>query len=955
MRLNLFFKDATIKEIHPYEFEIKFDISSMRKPVLSENSRMYIENVNLCEFRDTPMGEELGGFLQLRCDDIDSEYNYSSDPNNDNVIYQSSLKSFHNFQNNDPMKNYNFKIRKSFLSSSLIFNLQVFDLTGKPFVNYPSIKRTYVTGTALTSYETEIQKGYVLFNTMKILEKTIKTHMDNLDILKYVYNVSTKSYNLAKKDFLKALDNEIIVNVNNLRNVIKTQYIIDIIESDTINDIFFLFDKIRNNRNTPWNKTITQANDYILSFYEFTLYEMKIDEKSYIINNLTDKTDDIYDTKLPVILGTNNPLFASDNYTISYTSKIGSKSGTIDISVLDLGTNNYIAVNDISPTSTTDNLNIGDIMVIDGSNLQFNYRDDWIYSFNLSDPPPSGITYSGPVLNFIKADGSSRVINKEICFYITKNKTEYLDVDLTSSFKSSGFNIDDIILIKGKNLKGTDDVNDLFIRIKEIDTQADTEVFTEYIGHDSNIALQITRLNEFDKDYSIAYNIDNTSGYNVTDVFRINGSELNGTDLLNDFTFYVSEIIPDKFEYVIEYADLGLTFNFKSKIYEISPTNSTTSDAGISYKFDIHILNGNYVITLSDPGINFVDNETVTIKGDVLDGKSTDNDIIITISSVDGADNNKILSFSNTDNPRDPFGLESLQLTIIRKNEDTFDIKYENNLLDFKDQDSLTILGTALGLIDATNNVIITFKIENLSSVETLTQTHTGVNVPIGEHGKIKSFTTSGKGFFHQIEGHVIDLEIIDSDIQIIDSTDTVVTGGASNFDILIYNQNNVYLPKLNNRGSGAVVGDIIVIDGSKLGGVTSTNDCTITVLSVENTDEIGTISSIGDAVDKMKPFTYASTDLPNIEIEVTNKYETGLTASELLYKTSLASAETLRNALVTTPAASVKLDDMYSKLKGMNVSLVLYDEIDEIKQASSGAINGNTYSRLNACQFKRI
>ena len=124
MRLNLFFKDAAIKEIHPYEFEIKFDISNMRKPVLSENSRMYIENVNLCEFRDSPMGEELGGFLQLRCDDIDSEYNYSSDPDNDNVIYQSSLKSFNNFQNNDPMKTYNFKIRKSFLSSSLTFNLQ---------------------------------------------------------------------------------------------------------------------------------------------------------------------------------------------------------------------------------------------------------------------------------------------------------------------------------------------------------------------------------------------------------------------------------------------------------------------------------------------------------------------------------------------------------------------------------------------------------------------------------------------------------------------------------------------------------------------------------------------------------------------------------------------------------------------------------------------------------------
>ena len=42
-------------------------------------------------------------------------------------------------------------------------------------------------------------------------------------------------------------------------------------------------------------------------------------------------------------------------------------------------------------------------------------------------------------------------------------------------------------------------------------------------------------------------------------------------------------------------------------------------------------------------------------------------------------------------------------------------------------------------------------------------------------------------------------------------------------------------------------------------------------------------------------------------------------------------------------------------KLKCMNMSLVLYDEVPEYTQSSTDAIKGNTYSRNTNCQFKRI
>merc|ERR1711966_382468 len=39
-------------------------------------------------------------------------------------------------------------------------------------------------------------------------------------------------------------------------------------------------------------------------------------------------------------------------------------------------------------------------------------------------------------------------------------------------------------------------------------------------------------------------------------------------------------------------------------------------------------------------------------------------------------------------------------------------------------------------------------------------------------------------------------------------------------------------------------------------------------------------------------------------------------------------------------------------KMRTMNMSLVLYDEVPEYTQASQDAIKGNTYSRIQNCQF---
>ena len=63
-------------------------------------------------------------------------------------------------------------------------------------------------------------------------------------------------------------------------------------------------------------------------------------------------------------------------------------------------------------------------------------------------------------------------------------------------------------------------------------------------------------------------------------------------------------------------------------------------------------------------------------------------------------------------------------------------------------------------------------------------------------------------------------------------------TGGSS----------SAYVVTLNNPGTGYVVGETILIDGSLLGGVTSVNDLTVTVSTVDAQGSILTSSASGTA-----------------------------------------------------------------------------------------------------------
>ena len=103
-------------------------------------------------------------------------------------------------------------------------------------------------------------------------------------------------------------------------------------------------------------------------------------------------------------------------------------------------------------------------------------------------------------------------------------------------------------------------------------------------------------------------------------------------------------------------------------------------------------------------------------------------------------------------------------------------------------------------------------------------------------------------------------------------------------------------------------------------------------------------------------PINIATLVLPDLKITLLSEQDKGIAKIDQEISDKYVDITNAKNALNTTKTQYyLDLDTMPDKIKCFNCSLVLYDEIPEYSQASKDAIAGNTYSRINGCQFKRI
>lgn len=130
MRLTFRLKDAEMQIRGGNHLQAKFDLSSIRNKVISQNTRLYVEAVDTCDLRLVG-GEDSGGYMEIRSPDIgqeDWDSQQSTLQTDDTLIFHTHMISFTKIQNHNPMYCHNFKVSQNFLHTTLTLDFRFYSI-----------------------------------------------------------------------------------------------------------------------------------------------------------------------------------------------------------------------------------------------------------------------------------------------------------------------------------------------------------------------------------------------------------------------------------------------------------------------------------------------------------------------------------------------------------------------------------------------------------------------------------------------------------------------------------------------------------------------------------------------------------------------------------------------------------------------------------------------------------
>ena len=149
MRLTFRVIDGIFEKRGLHHFVVKFDLSSIQNKVISQDTRLYVESVDMCDTRvmensgffggdASVMFGDIGSYLEIRSADIGNTSDWDSSQvrlnTNSTLIFHSPLKSISQTQNNDPMYRNNFKVSQNFLNGTLTLEFLFFNQIGAPWL-----------------------------------------------------------------------------------------------------------------------------------------------------------------------------------------------------------------------------------------------------------------------------------------------------------------------------------------------------------------------------------------------------------------------------------------------------------------------------------------------------------------------------------------------------------------------------------------------------------------------------------------------------------------------------------------------------------------------------------------------------------------------------------------------------------------------------------------------------
>lgn len=895
MRLNLDFRNAIITKLTASQYKVVFDLSGFNRHRLSEHARMYIENINLCQFSDDAYGAvngKINGYLEIRANNI-SETDYHSDLTTPgSLLYTSPLIDFNTFNNTNPLHIANFKISQDFLQNNFVLYLNFYDQYGNDYTTVKNVASVLpTTGIPYTEYITAVNELDVLNKKKLVIDKIFEDN-DN------IYNTAL-SFLASAEDDLNDASSILLTNINTFladgkagaRNRIKLNIVLDLIKLKNQNELMYLFENVLPVYLTvePYLRFRTNFENYYAVFLNKIRLDFDVLKAKTDLDNITSSRE-VRINAIPSFTSILQSVLSS-NKTVDYTITnpnplIPVKTGTLEINYV-LSTDarnafNYIVIDDITPDPGVDNeLDNTDILVIDSSHLEPLEFNDYSYFFAKTNTTTIlGVSTPGVV-------GGSR-----FGFDIERSGTIYT-FNLNPAIPNLGFKVGTVITVDGSFLGGETPANDLRITVDSLAVPPASETYTfmnytppEYPTN-GTMVLVIERINTNPATYSLdSEDYTNTKNYSVNNKFSISGITLGG-HIGNSINFTVDEVINAFESYNIDETNSEHSIP-KTTINE---TNSTVYDAtdtekpqATGYKISVESRDGLYVVDVNpliDNSVNFDVGDYILVKGSILTGEDVLNDLRIDITFVDAA--NKI----------DAVEVDTTKVYTARSPINGYSFLVKINI-----NSDIYAISDLIGNEFAKGDMILVEAADVDGDV--------GVNDLIVN---IKSIVTNNPG------------------------DPTVILGQAT-----AYEPDNISVAKEYNGVAGQIVSTTAI--GTPLFLPEEGKIETFTVDPTCVAFDIGTIAVPSITVDlngedPLEGISIVDTDITAKNAEVVVK-KTALINSNPTYITSFGANQ-----------------DM--KLRTINMKMVLYDEVPEFTSTSKDAIIGNTYSRLSNPQFKRL
>jgi hypothetical protein len=402
----------------------------------------------------------------------------------------------------------------------------------------------------------------------------------------------------------------------------------------------------------------------------------------------------------------------------------------------------------------------------------------------------------------------------------------YTNVFLGSA--GSGYSATETIVILGSELGGVDGVNDLTITISTVGANGDIATFT--ISGTASSDLSRAGI-----------------GYSAGEDLVVYGNALGGTSPINDLTIHIDTVGASG--EILTFTATGVAIP-SSEIYN-GVEGSSTSGTGINSSFQVERIGAGEntaqvdevevggsveaddVFTIT---INGTDTHSYTAQsGDTLttvrnnlilavnnsstavyaDTGSTGEILTLTALTAGTAFTCSVLTEDVGGNPADTQTITTQNITPNNQSTTTpaYNVTVGNPGSGYANLDTITILGSVLGGTDGVNDLTITVQTVNAS-------------------GGITGITISGTPW----NGNE-------------DFLNFAANPTAFNATFLPRIINSAYNPLISNAGEGYKVGYQFNIPGVSLGGVSPTNDLTITVENVDDTGAITLISATGTPV----------------------------------------------------------------------------------------------------------